>query len=1261
MRMGAFTCLAALWVASGCASAVPRPAIEIPIVASEPSAEVDAFAGRFFAEGPASPSFAKDLDAALGQHPASGALHEVAGYWALLQGDDHGAWQHFLVAAADVHNSGAALDLYELSRVSLTRSEMDTTADALEKIERAHPDAEVRSRAAATRAWYLRQLGRREEAAKELTGLGLVEAVMALGAFDNEDGKGFAEAYPPEKSVDLGATVPGSVVPVKWREIHALPHAGTLSPASYVYPHQHAVAYVAVWVSVPAATQAVLRLSTDVPVAAWVDHAEVVREDRLRHYGYDNVTAPVSLHSGANEILVKSGVKTGGWNLGLRFTDAAGEPLPGVTTSLAPPPGGAPVATAAAGAHPVDSKVESPRGAFARARWLVARGLCQPGLASLEKLLDQKSKNPLLRYFTADAASQDLQVERALDLLTSGITTEAALPAFLRSRAQIYRQRELWNQAQRDLERAVASQPGARSARMDLAEVLGRRGWDSDRVRTLEDVLSRWPDSTQAYASLGAALDAQGHRGRAEEAYRHAISLEPGGTHGLRALRKLVEQRDSDTAAVAIYDSLAAIDSIDVSDQLARADLERRRGRLKEAGERLRALSRQSPDHPTPYLRRAQVADEMGLRDDALALYQAAQERDPHDSWLAERLQHLRPESDDTLRPYTPTDEELDAVLKKPKTHDDPASHVQQLLLVQATLLNADGSSRSVRTEVARALSQKGRDELVRISLPEGGQVRVLKAFAQTPDGQRQEASSVDKAWVRFRNLEVGSTVVLQYAYYPRRGGALAEDFFMDWGFSMAGRHVDRMRWVVVAPKDKELHIDVDPLVKHTTSAGGGWTVHQFTRDDVAAVPAEPSMVPFPDMQPHVVVSTLPNWDSFIRWEKAILDESFPADPAIDALAARLTAGVTTPKDKLGKLFAFVAQEIRYQQEYESILAGWQPHRSAVVLERKYGDCKDKATLLIALARAVGIDLEFVVLATHRMGHPDRKVVLPKFNHAIAYVPAQKGIEEAFFIDPTVDALDLWSLREDDQGSAAIVLNPRTGKWTWIDIPFQAPEYKVQKWKADIEIDSPEQVRAKSHLELRGSHASGLRTALRSQDQSRQVYDYLVSLLFPGGKLVSADAPDHESLFKPLTIDQEIDVSPAIRREGDHFRLKLPNEAENAPTKLAERQTPLDLGPPQVSKAEVVVHLGKGVRLVDRPAPVDVTDPCFHMRRTVGGDKASVVVTEDYEQTCTTVSVKDYPRYRAAMEHARSLLDTALVFDKAPGAPPSKPGPTASR
>jgi len=1244
------TCLLTVLLSAGCASSAPRlPAVEIPIVSTEPSPDVDALVGRFFADGPSSATFGAELAESLRQHPTSGALHEVAAYWALLQGDDHAAWQGFLLAAADLRHAGAALDLYELARMNLTRSEIDATVETLARIERAHPDPLVQARAAYVRAWYLRVLGRRQDAAAALAGLGFVQSVQALGAFDNEEGKGFAEVYPPESRIDLAAEVPGAVRPVRWRKVDAVPWVATIPLADYVYPSQQAVAYAAIWVNVPEGTSAVVRLSTDVPVAAWVDHALAIREDRVRHFDLDNVVAPVVLRAGIHEVLVKSGAKTGAWNLGIRVTDPSGKPAAGVTTALAPPPGGPPASTAAPLVPPV-APPATPRDAFAAARTLVARGLGQPGLSALARLLERSKHSSLLRYFTADAAMQDRQTEHAMDLLTAGISPTEAPPAFLRARAQIYAQKELWNQAQRDLARAVEQQPAARLARTDLADVLGRRGWEADRVRTLQDVLARWPDSESAWMSLGAAREAQTHRDLAQHAYRQALELEPGAGHALRALRKLAERRD-DPAAAELADRLAAVDPLDVADQLAHAEIERGGGRLREAYARLGALAAQTPDHPTPYLRRAQIDDELGRSADAVALYQAAQERDPRDAWLTERLQHLRPQAQDVLRAYTPSDEDIEAAMKRPSARGDAASHVEVLLYEHATLLNADGSSRLMHTEVLRSLSQKGRDELVRIGLPTDGQVRVLKAFAQTPEGQRQEASSVDKASVRFRNLEVGSTVVLQYAHYPRRGGALWDDFFSDWSFSWPGRHIDRMRWVVLAPKGKELYLDVDPRVTHSTSdlappAGGSWVVHQFTRTDVPALPAEPGMVPVPDLQAHVVVSTMPSWDAFIRWEKAILDESFPADPAIDALAARLTAGAASPRDKLGKLFAFVAQEIRYQQEYESILAGWQPHRSAVVLERKYGDCKDKATLLIALARAVGVDVEFAVLATHHLGHPDRTVVLPKFNHAIAYVPVQTGIDAPFFTDPTVDALDLWNLREDDQGSAALVLSPTTGKFTWIDIPFQTPEFKLTRWNAEVSIEAPDRVHARSHLEVRGGHASSLRTALRSEDQSRQVYDYLVSQMFPGAKLVTASAPDHESLLHPLAIDEEIDASAAIRQEGAHYRLKLPNDAESAQTKLGERQTPLDLGPPSEQKSEIIVLLGKGVALVEKPTSVDVVDPCFHVRRTVSGDKTRVVVDEDFQQTCTTVSVADYPRYRAAMEKARGMLDAALVFDR---------------
>ena len=1245
-RKGRVSAAVACVLIAACGGVRVAPAADVRVVASEPSAEVDALVESFFGASADTPTAELDarLDAALLKYPSSGALHEVRAYWAVLTSDDHAAWEHFLLAAADLRNPDAANDLSELGRLNETRSEALATAGALLRIADANPDVEVRTRALYLRAGVLRDLGRFQQARESSDRLGFVREVALLGAFDNEDGKGLAEAYPPESKIDFAATAPGSVVPVRWRTIEAQGALGVLPLHDLVFPNQGAVAYAAFWVQVPVATQATLRMSTESPLAAWVNHAAVAREDHVQHWALDNVTAPASLKAGWNEVLVKSAGKTGSWSLGLRVTDVAGNVIPSLVASAMPHSVEGAASSVAPKATP--SPAHTHREAFVNARSFVLRGLYQPGLAAFERLLSHDRSSALLRYFTADAAERDRQTERAMDLLSSGITEHDALPGFLQARAKVYVQKDLLNQAQADLARVVRASPSARVARMDLADVLGKRAWPADRVAVLSDVTRRWPDSSWAFGSLGSALEAEGHIDTAETAYRAAIALDAFNVAPMRSLRKLLEARQEKKEVEQVFDRLHELSPTDVSDQLARAEFERTHGGAAEADARLRSLSLQSPDHPSPYLRRGLLREELSDEPQAIALFQSAQERDPRDSWVAQRLEHLRPAADDALTPYVATDDDIELAIRRPTVKADTASHVQTLLSDSATLLNSDGSVRMITTEVLRALTQRGRDELVRLGLPGSGTVRVLRAYAETPDGKRQEASSIEKTSVRFRNLEVGSTVVLKYAHYPTKTGALGDDYFRDTAFSSLARHIDRMRWVVVASKQKPIHVAADARVRHTVRESGAWVVHEFVREGASAIPAEPNMVPLADLEAHVVVTTIPSWDSFIRWEKAILDESFPADPAIDALAASLTHGATTPRDKLGKLFAYVAQEIRYQQEYESVLAGFKPHRSSVVLERKYGDCKDKATLLIALGRAVGLKIHFVVLATHAMGHPERSVVLPWFNHAIAYVPAQTGIDEPFFLDATVDALDLWNLREDDQGAAALVVDPTNGTWSWKDIPYQAPAFEKQEWKVEIDVASPEKITARSHFEIRGDRASSLRTMLRSEDQSRQIYDLLGSALFPGARVSSASAPDHESLVHPLTIDEELDLAGSVRQEGEHYRLKFPNEADVGQAKLTERQTPVDLGTPRSSEATIVVHLGSSLRLADTPSAVDVVEPCFHARRTVTTDHATVTLKDTYEQTCTRVSVEDYPRFHTAMDHARSLLDAALVFER---------------
>ena len=145
-----------------------------------------------------------------------------------------------------------------------------------------------------------------------------------------------------------------------------------------------------------------------------------------------------------------------------------------------------------------------------------------------------------------------------------------------------------------------------------------------------------------------------------------------------------------------------------------------------------------------------------------------------------------------------------------------------------------------------------------------------------------------------------------------------------------------------------------------------------------------------------VTVSTVADWDEYVQWERALLKDAFSEEGNIDELAKTVTAGAKTPLEKIRKLFHYAAQKIRYQQDYENTIAGVKPHAAPVVIERGYGDCKDKAVLMIGLAKKIGIELRFAILRTTDAGRVIRETPNQQFNHAIVYVPQQQGIEEGF-------------------------------------------------------------------------------------------------------------------------------------------------------------------------------------------------------------------------------------------------------------------------
>src|SRR5256885_1816734 len=75
-------------------------------------------------------------------------------------------------------------------------------------------------------------------------------------------------------------------------------------------------------------------------------------------------------------------------------------------------------------------------------------------------------------------------------------------------------------------------------------------------------------------------------------------------------------------------------------------------------------------------------------------------------------------------------------------------------------------------------------------------------------------------------------------------------------------------------------------------------------------------------------------------------------DPAITAKAQELVQGKTGFRDRVDAIASFVQSDIRYVA-IEIGIGGNQPHAAADTFKARYGDCKDKATLLSSMLNAV--------------------------------------------------------------------------------------------------------------------------------------------------------------------------------------------------------------------------------------------------------------------------------------------------------------------
>jgi cellulose synthase operon protein C len=300
---------------------------------------------------------------------------------------------------------------------------------------------------------------------------------------------------------------------------------------------------------------------------------------------------------------------------------------------------------------------------------------------------------------------------------------------------------------------------------------------------------------------------------------------------------------------------------------------------------------------------------------------------------------------------------------------------------------------------------------------------------------------------LHFSQLEPGDMVEVEYYLLPATeviswGGYYARlDLFRD---SVPTR---LRRRVVIAPSTMKLYSVEHGVRPAMVRQKGEEITRIWEMGDIGAQRVEALSLGASESGPYLHVSTIGSVKEFGRWYNELLEPALKMDETLRAVAEKILRRKLSTQGKVQAVYESVQRSTKYTA-FEFGVHSYQPYAVSTVERRGFGDCKDKAAMIVALLREVGVPTEFAMVRTRSAGS-----VVPEaysiqlFNHAVAYVP-----ELNLYVDGTAEYAVLGEAPLDDQGAMAMTVDAQ-GNATLRTVPFSAPESSRVTREAGAQIN----------------------------------------------------------------------------------------------------------------------------------------------------------------------------------------------------------------
>jgi cytochrome c-type biogenesis protein CcmH/NrfG len=1063
-----------------------------------------------------------------------------------------------------------------------------------------------------------------------------------IGPFENISASGFERAFPPEGAFDAQAVCTGkNGIPISWFPQKSTQRNGWIDLTHY-FANQFSVFYANTFLYSPVRRTVRFYVGTSGSLKAFLNDNLVLQNADEYNNDLDTYCTQTELQQGWNRVLLKVGYsEISRCNFMVRVLDTLGRPIPDLRVSIDEHP--CPSRPSAVGEQQelfaekyfrrmIEEHPECMENYLLLADVYLHNDKAIPAELLLRTALRKLPSCGVILLRQIEAYSRGQKSDEITKMFERLLTLDPKIPDALEYRFARAMQNEDYDEAATTIDALESFMPNSDLTLNAKLQLYSKKQQMEKLLAVAGAASARYPNNWN-FVRLDAALTLQ--RTRNTDSAIAVIDRYLKRVYSKDALKDLAAlfmQASKKEKWEQAYLKILQLDPSGANERLEMASVYLDMRDFKKATRSIKEALDICPTSSLLWGKLAEIQFARNMKEAADSSCRRALQCDPGNFRARDLMREC--EGKESVFKNFPQEDIKQMMQAAPSSLSYPNDPAIVLLDDNRRVLYEQGAAEYEHEMLIRVFNNRGIDMMKEYGIEYNGSEELIveKAVVIKKSGYEIKAD-VEDGHLVFKTLEPDDFVYMKWRL-RQTGINMITTMFNDNILFNGRLPLKLVRYSVLVPSGfsfshRTFNMEDHPVVQKKEEGD----LYEWSSTQEPALNVEPAMPPLSQVGKVLSISTIPSWKSVVDWYEDLASTRTKSSFEIQEQTAELFKGKKdwTTQEKIRKIYEFIVTNIRYSS-VPFRQSGIIPQKARDVLVNRIGDCKDVATLGIAMLKEVGIPAFHVLTRIRSMGSNPNELPSIGFDHCIVGVQTETGIQ---YSDLTAQFHPYGCVPGEDHGAFCLLIKPGETEPFLQDPKQWLPSNITRTYHAVLGADNSISIDQVSRYT--GALSAGSRAPYAEKgeaEQQKQLSNYLAED-FANAKLKKLSFENLNNLEPAFELHYSYDVPNYLTEIGSLKAMKLPWGGEYPQSTLSaleKRRYPLRAWfgtDTLIERADIEFPDGtKPLELIPEAkfscSAADYTETLLFNGKILQAERKIVFKKRD-------IPVEEYPEFRAFM------------------------------